>query len=946
MYRKFANKIERNETDSTLLARWLWQHSLGGLLILAILYRISCHNYLLFHALVELFSILIAFAIFIIAWNGRQFLTDGYFLLLGVAYFCIGCFDLLHTLAYKGMGVFPGIGANLATQLWIASRYIEAISLLLAPLLLGRKSNIHQLLYIYLATSVVLLLMIFHWQVFPACFLPQTGLTALKKVSEYLIVLLLAVSLLLLYRHRQLFAANVFRQLAASIVITIFSELAFTFYISVYGFSNLVGHFAKLASFYFIYKAIIEIAFRKPYLLLFRDLKHSESALRQSEQQFRDLVVNIPGVVYQFYARNDGSYGLYYISPRANEIFGLSNDPASDDWSFGRHIHPDDRERFFLSVQEAIEQVADWEFEGRLVTDGKGEQWFKGVSRPIKGKNELVFNGVMIDLDEQKKIQKELLESRRQIETQLAEQQKLHAILEKAKEQAEIANQTKSQFLANMSHEIRTPISGIIGITQILQSSKLGPQEQELVEMIAISARSLLDIVNEILDLSKVESGTMRLRPVQFDLYQTIEQQLCPFQLQAEEKELDLTLQIHPDVPRYILADSERLAQVLKNLVSNAFKFTEKGSIDIEVCRERGARLLFRVRDSGIGIAAADQQRLFEDFQQLDTSLAKKYRGTGLGLSICKKILALMGGHIWLESELGAGSTFCFIIPAPPTEPPTASSFSASVFSTSPLAGKTILLAEDYPANRKAIELLLQHAGYQVVLATNGYEVLAQIRQHQVDIVLMDIQMPEMDGLQAMQKIRDYRGSEFDANIPIIALTAYAMHGDKQNLLLAGFDNYLSKPIDSDKLLAMIAQTIIARQDQTATTPAQRQRPILLAEDDPINQLVAKRALEKLGHRVSVVETGTAVIAALRQTAFAAVFMDIEMPEMDGISATEKIRNDNSGDLDPNVPIIAMTAHVMPSVRGKIMASGMNAYLSKPIDRNEAADILARLLEG
>jgi PAS domain S-box-containing protein len=390
-----------------------------GVLVLFGLYRTSSYSYLLFHSLAEIFSIVVACGIFMIAWNSRRFLDNTYLLFIGIAYLFVGGLDLIHTLAYKGMGVFEGYGTNLPTQLWIAARYVESLSLLIAPLFLRRRLNVNSVFLGYALATSLLLGSIFYWNLFPICFIEGVGLTPFKKISEYVISLVLFASIAILLRKRRQFDASVLRLLVASIILTIVSELAFTFYIHAYGLSNLIGHYLKIISFYFIYKAFIETGLAKPYALLFRNLKQSEEALRESEERFRQLSENVQDA-FSLGTPGDGDRGeILYVNPAFEEIFGIKAEEIYEtDNPWLEMLHEDDRDRVLASLEEFLKDRGEYDVEYRIVRDQGEVRWIWAKAFPIRNeRGEMVRTaGIAQDITHRKQAEDELRKLSRAVE--------------------------------------------------------------------------------------------------------------------------------------------------------------------------------------------------------------------------------------------------------------------------------------------------------------------------------------------------------------------------------------------------------------------------------------------------------------------------------------------------------------------------------------------------
>jgi PAS domain S-box-containing protein len=400
--------------------------------------------------------------------------------------------------------------------------------------------------------------------------------------------------------------------------------------------------------------------------------------------------------------------------------------------------------------------------------------------------------------------------------------------LERAKRHAEAASQAKSGFLANMSHEIRTPLSGIIGLTQMTLSLSPRPETRENLEMILDSSRSLLGIVNDILDFSKIEAGKMEFSPVDFELREALDRTMKPFQFAARQKGLKLAVRIASDLPEAMHGDPDRLMQVVRNLVGNALKFTEQGDVKLEFRLLRpGDPMLVEctVRDTGIGIPENRLHELFQVFTQLETSRTKRFGGTGLGLAISRRLVEMMGGTIHVESKPGRGSVFAFTVSLRPAMNEPLYSDRSSLFPPQGgFTGLRVLLAEDNQVNRLFLKHFLVEAGCEVRLAGSGGEVLALLAQGPADLILMDIQMPEMDGVEATRHIRAGKAGEAARAIPVVALTAYSMKGDRERFLTAGLDDYVSKPVDVDELF-MVMRRVLDRPagGLSAKLPALRQ---------------------------------------------------------------------------------------------------------------------------
>jgi PAS domain S-box-containing protein len=589
-------------------------------------------------------------------------------------------------------------------------------------------------------------------------------------------------------------------------------------------------------------------------------------------------------------------------------------------------VHSDDWPTTELQVRHLLDGGSKGSFENRMRSRDGSYRWVHWNVAPLPGQR--LFFAAGRDITERKR---------------------MTADLEDAKVAAEAASRAKSQFLANMSHEIRTPMNGVLGMTELALDTDLTTEQHEYLGMARSSAEALLYIINDILDFSKIEAGKLELEALDFDLHATVEEAVALLAEKASDKGLELVCHIEAAPPCWLRGDPGRLRQVLLNLAGNAIKFTQSGEVvvcaRVEEQGPAGAVVHCEVRDTGIGIPAEVHPRLFGSFIQADTSTTRKFGGTGLGLAISKRLVGLMGGEIGLTSEPGRGSTFRFTVRLAKGEaaPP-------APWRSDALRGLRALVVDDNATNRMVLSHNLAGWGLRVSEAAGGAEALVTLRsaREAFTLALLDYQMPGMDGLELARHIK---ADPALSGVRLIMLTSLGVRGQRQQACDAGIEGYLVKPVRLSQLHDCLARVMAAPRPSPSAPPKpaarpERRRPaahgprVLLAEDNAVNQALALRLLEKLGCRVDVVSNGREAVAAVAGGDYALVFMDCQMPEMDGFEATVAIRQREAG--CRRVPIIALTASAMQGDREACLAAGMDDYLSKPLGQRDMERMLRR----
>ena len=665
------------------------------------------------------------------------------------------------------------------------------------------------------------------------------------------------------------------------------------------------------------------------------DRHNLRETLRENEVSFDQLAANVPGMLYRFVLTPEGRTYFPYVSAGCRDIWGVPPESVQEDSApIVNLIHPDDIPSFQRGVLESASTLGPWEYEGRLTTPGGEQKWWHAASTPeLQPDGSIVWQGLLMDITRQKAIEQEL-----------------HV----AKEKAESAARAKADFLANMSHEIRTPMNGVIGMAELLKNTTLNDKQRHYVETIRSSSEVLLTIINDVLDISKMEAGKLELHPAPFDLRQTIEDVCTLLASRAFEKGLEVILVYEPSTPTRVVADAVRLRQIMANLIGNAVKFTAAGHILIKVRNVRlqgeQATIRFSVTDTGIGISEEAGRRLFQKFEQADSSTSRRFGGTGLGLAISQQLVQLMGGEIAVDSVLGEGSTFHFTL-----DVKTAPHLEEAGVDESVLENLRTLIVDDHPVNLQMLQEVLTGWKMKPQVASSGVAALQALRSAAdhlapFQLVLLDYQMPGMDGLDLARAIRTEPRFQ---NCPLIMISSSSFGDDLQRQLSEhGVRAYLLKPVRQFELKQAMIDAVAASQPsvgaagqdeaaESAAVSSAESEPapdpglaalagmrILLAEDNEVNREVAMDMLQSLGCTVDHAANGALAVELVKAGSYDLIYMDCEMPEMDGFEATRTIRG---LPIQPQPCIVAMTAYAMQGDRERSLAAGMNDHLTKPV---------------
>ena len=668
------------------------------------------------------------------------------------------------------------------------------------------------------------------------------------------------------------------------------------------------------------------------YAVAVEERRKAQELLEYEQFMLRTMMANLPDLIYfkdkaSRFTRVSDSLAAFLGANSVDEVIG------KDDTDFFPPEFAAEARADEIALMETGVPVIGKE-EPEHTADGE-PVWLSSTKLPLRDKSGEVVGMFGLSRD-------------------ITPQKRAAEVMAEAKEAAEAASRAKSDFLANMSHEIRTPMNSIMGMTELVLQSELTPSQKDYLDIVYGSAESLLSVINEILDFSKIEAGKLELSPENIALRDEVGDTLQSLALRAHSKGLELAWDIRPDVPDFFYADPGRLRQILVNLIGNAIKFTSQGEVVLEVSVERkltaATRLHFVVRDTGIGIAKSDLGSIFDAFEQADNSTTRRFEGTGLGLAITKRVVEIMNGRVWVESEAGKGSQFHFIIDLPHGAAPQEAPPSQEV----DLSRVHVVIVDDNATNRRILRDMLESWGMKVRTASNGPDAIAAVQEtleseQSLPLLISDVHMPDMDGFMVAEKIRS---SDDLKETAIVILTSGGHAGDTARCEELAIDSHLMKPVKQSDLQRAIVHAVCrlptaSEKSDAIDRDASTGRPlsVLLVEDGLTNRMLAIALLKSWGHTTTVAENGQAAIDLWKSNSFDLILMDVQMPIMDGLTATRLIRKqEQQAGQGEHIPIIAMTARAMKGDREKCLQSGMDGYVSKPIRQQALNDAIRSLV--
>lgn len=740
------------------------------------------------HTIMETFSVVVCAMIFAVGWSTFDAQRARHITILACALCCAGLIDTAHFLSYPGMPVFVTESASQKSIFfWLIARITIAIALLHTAFVPWRPfhhaANRYALLVAGLALTLLCLWVgLYHLDKTPALYVDGKGLTATKIVTEFLIAGAYALAGMVFLRKFLREPQEWLWDLALCCLTMTISELYFTFFRVPWDILIFLGHGYKVAAYYFLYRAMFLHNVRLP----IEKLEASEASLRQSESALRRTQIAVDhssDSICMF----DKQGNFIYANARMTKRLGYTREQLLTMQVFDVEaiLTRGDRRSYWQLLQRRGSLIFETQFR-----DSRKQCFPVEVSVTLIDENGQLFGCAIV----------------RDISERLQSEQKIRASLLN-EERARVEAQTKSAFLAQMSHEIRTPMNGILGMSELLLSSGLNEAQSNYCRIIHSSATALLTVINDVLDISKIEAGRLRIEKLPFNVRETVSDVVKLLQLRASEKQLQLSIRIDDRIPDWVIGDPTRLRQILLNYLSNAIKFTERGAVLLNVVAIGSDTFRFEVVDTGPGIAPDVQQRLFTPFTQADSSIARVHGGTGLGLAITRRLAELMGGDVGVTSQPGKGSCFWVVLPLTTTLQPAVRGEPQRLASRK----LTLLVVEDNPVNRIVIEALLSKLGHRAIMAEGGQQAIDtyQQRHNEIDAILMDCEMPGLSGFEATQRIRTLEAERQWPHCPVLAVSAHALEEFVQQGREAGMDGHVSKPLTLAQLEANLSALML-----------------------------------------------------------------------------------------------------------------------------------------
>ena len=770
------------------------------LLAAAFLVSISLMGYVWFHSLAELFTIVIGIALYLIALHTFTFTRNAFLYCIAVGFFWSSVIDIFHMLTYEGMGKAANFRPDTPPLLWMCARSLQASAFLLAPNFLQKHQLPRGLFALFGLSAVIMVVAVFNG-LLPVAWIAGQGLTPIKIAWEWVLIVAFGITALQLMRYHQYIDNSLKQALLGVLALGAGTELCFTWYVEMYGLSNMVGHILKLWAYWAMLWVISQYMLKQPRTLL-----------REQALMLQTVVDQVPGVTLLLQRLTNGIFQMPFVSSGVVHMLELTADDVKQDAARAlSRLVPADARVLEQIVDESYASMKPWRATWQLDLPRQGKRWHSGNSSEPNQRPDgsCVWVVTVQDVTDQKIMEQELTRHRDEL-AHLVEERTDE--LNKALIQANAAARAKSEFLSNMSHEIRTPLNAIVGLAQVGQRTPHLSVAWPYLAQIQDSGRMLMTLINDVLDMAKIEAGKLRLEMRPIDLNKVFERATKLIRPIAESKGLALNMECSEHLPRSIMGDDTRLIQVLLNLLGNAVKFTEKGEVRLACTSTMtgdSGWLLLSVIDTGVGIGKEQMLRLFHPFEQGDVSTTRHFGGTGLGLTICRQIVELMGGRIDLSSQPGVGSCFTVRLPIEAAILNDIQHRPAldELGSNEPrLAGLRVLAAEDDEVNQWVLRELLQQEGATITVVGRGDLALKLLASPQpFDVFITDLQMPGLNGYETTQGALKLR-----PQLPVLGLTAFAMPEDRSKCLAAGMFDHISKPIDVDVLIGAVRRALFA----------------------------------------------------------------------------------------------------------------------------------------